>query len=371
MLTALTNATIYTGTEMIAGKTLLIENDIIQTLTENILVPAGAKTIDCSGLSVAPGLVDLQIAGGGGYLFSDHLSAEALESMTESIIKSGTTGFLIALPSNSQEVYIRAIRVVKKNPHPAVLGLHLEGPYISPVRPGAHTSQFIRQPEADELRRLMAEAEGVIRMITLAPEVCTTEIVKLINDHGIVVAAGHSNATFEEALGGFNSGVRTITHLFNAMSPMHHRDPGLPGAAFMSDSVYASIIADGIHVNYNMLAISKKIMRERLFLVSDAVEESKKGAYPHIRQKDRFTLPDGTLSGSSLTMMEAVRNCVYHAGIPLDEALRMASLYPLKLMNITDKGKISEGYKADLVIFDKDYNVINTCLNGSFHYLPS
>jgi N-acetylglucosamine-6-phosphate deacetylase len=143
------------------------------------------------------------------------------------------------------------------------------------------------------------------------------------------------------------------------MSSFHHRDSGLPGATFESGRIFASIIADGIHVAYNTLSISKKIMKERLYLVSDAVEENKHGAYLHVRQKDRFTLPDGTLSGSKLTMIEAVRNCVEHAGIHLDEALRMASTYPAQVIKAKDKGEIVPGYKADLIIFNKDFELKN------------
>ncbi|HUW93657.1 MAG TPA: N-acetylglucosamine-6-phosphate deacetylase, partial [Bacteroidales bacterium] len=285
MFTALTNATIYTGGEVITGRTLLIENEKISAVTDNHEIPPGAKIVDCTGKYIAPGLIDLQIAGGGGYLFSDKPSPEALHAMAESIVKSGTTGFLIAIPTNEPEVYREVIRVVRENPHPAVLGLHFEGPYISTARCGAHTKQYIRQPHLKEVEDLLKEAGGTLRMITLAPEVCSSDVIKLLNDSGVIVAAGHSNATYGEAMEGFRNGVRTVTHLFNAMSPMLHRNPGLPGAAFMSDQACASIIADGIHVHYDMIAISKKIMKERLFLVSDAVEETLIGAYPHVRKK--------------------------------------------------------------------------------------
>jgi len=180
----------------------------------------------------------------------------------------------------------------------------------------------------------------------------------------VVVAAGHSNATFNEAVQGYKWGISTTTHLFNAMSQMHHRDPGLPGAAFQTERAYASIIADGLHVNYNIVSIAKKLMKARLFLISDAVEQNLQGAYQHVRKADRFTLPDGTLSGSLLTMLKAVKNCVEHVGISLDEALQMASSYPAKVIGLLDKGRIEPGYKADLVIFDKNFNVKSVCIEG-------
>ncbi len=148
------------------------------------------------------------------------------------------------------------------------------------------------------------------------------------------------------------------------MSQLHHRDPGLPGAVFQTENVFASIIVDGIHVDYSMISIAKKLLGERLFLISDAVEENMKDSYVHMRQSDRFTLPDGTLSGSVLTMMKAVRNCVENTGIPLEEALRMASVYPAEVMKIPDKGRIKPGYKADFVVFDKNYNVEQVIIEG-------
>lgn len=364
MLKAFINATVFTGSEKITGKAVLINGNRIEALMNKKSVPKDAEIIDCKENYLAPGLIDLQIAGGGGYLFSAHPTAEALKAITSSITYSGTTGFLIAMPTNSPEVYHEVIRVVKANPHPAVLGLHFEGPFISTLRRGAHMKNYIKPPETDEVKALLSEADGVIKMMTLAPEVCSSEIIKLLNDNDVVVAAGHSNATFNEAVRGYNWGISSTTHLFNAMSQMHHRDPGLPGAAFQTENAFASIIADGLHVNYNVVSIAKKLMKDRLFLISDAVEQNLQGAYQHVRRADRFTLPDGTLSGSLLTMLKAVRNCVDHVGISLDEALRMASSYPAKVIKLSDKGKIKPGYKADLILFDKDFEVRSVCVEG-------
>ena len=364
MLTAFKNATIFTGNETISGKSLLIRNDRIESIADPSAVPPDAQIIDCSGRFISAGLIDLQIAGAGGYLFSSNPHAEALKTITDAIIISGTTGFLIAIPTNSSEVYSKVIRVVRENPHPALLGLHIEGPYISHLRRGAHIKEYIRTPSIEDIKALVEEGKGVVKMLTVAPEVCTPEIIGLLNDNGIIVAAGHSNATFREAVNGFNWGIRTTTHLFNAMSQLHHRDPGLPGAVLLSENTYASIIADGIHVDYSMISIAKKLMKERLFLISDAVEENLKDSYMHVRQTDRFTLPDGTLSGSLLTMVKAVRNCIEHVGIPVEEALRMATAYPAGMMRISDKGRIMPGYRADLVVFDKDFDIEQVYING-------
>jgi N-acetylglucosamine-6-phosphate deacetylase len=364
MFTAFINGIILTGEETIEGSALLIEDKQIRSVTDPRSLPPGIRIIDCNGNFIAPGLIDLQIAGGGGYLFSETPTPAAMKAIADAIVRTGTTGFLIAIPTNTFEVYNKVTSVAAENPMPAVLGFHFEGPYISPQRRGAHFLSCIRKPDRDELDSLLKDAGGTIRMMTVAPEVCTRDIIECLNNHGVIAAAGHSNATFSEAVEGFGWGIRTTTHLFNAMSQLHHRDPGLPGAAFETDNIMASIIADGIHVDYNMVSIAKKIMKERLFLVSDAVEESSQGTNPHRRQKDRFTLPDGTLSGSVLSMLTAVRNCVRHVGIEMDEALRMASLYPARLMGLSDRGKIAAGFRADLVLFDSDFNVSTVVTDG-------
>jgi N-acetylglucosamine-6-phosphate deacetylase len=364
MWTAFRNAIIYTGTQKISGKTLLTEDDKIKGIVGNEIIPKDAKTIDCKNLIIAPGFIDLQIYGGGGYLFSNKPTATALKSMADGLLSSGTTGFYVTLATNSMEIFHEAIKVVKENPHPAVLGLHFEGPYLNPVKRGAHIKEYIKRAERKEVEELLKAADGVLKIMTLAPEMCDAEIIKLLKDNGVVISAGHSNATFAEAVAGYENGITTTTHLFNAMSPIHHRDTGLPGAVYLSKNVYASIIADGIHVDFNALKISKKIMQERLFLITDAVEEVKEGAYVHVKKEDRFTLPDGTLSGSKLTLLKAVQNCVEHAEIPLDEALRMASTYPAQVMNLSDRGKIDVGCKANLTIFSEDYQIQCTVLEG-------
>jgi N-acetylglucosamine-6-phosphate deacetylase len=364
MYKALTGATIYTGEDVVRGKILLINDDRIIEISESLSLPANCELTDLKGYNICPGLIDLQIAGGGGYLYSARPTADALEKIAKSIIATGTTSFLIVLPTNSFEIYRKAVEAIKSNPHPAVAGLHLEGPWISMAKRGAHMAGLIRKPDLKDIEDLLRTSEGIIKMITVAPEVCSPEEIELMKSYGVVVCAGHSNATFGEAVKGFKSGITSVTHLFNAMSMLHHRDPGLPGAAFETENISASVIADGIHVDYNMISIAKKVMKERIFLVSDAVEVNDNGVYNHIRKADRFVLPDGTLSGSALTMMMAVKNCVEHVGIPAEEAIRMATVYPAKLMGFNDIGKISPGLKADLVVFNNDYDIKMVFKNG-------
>lgn len=365
MLKAFINSVLFTGTELLRGKALIVENNAIRAVTAEKEVPSGVEVFDCKGNYLAAGLLDLQIAGGGGCLFSSFPTKEALGTITDAIVSSGTTGFLITLPTNTIDVYRKAFKAVKEFNHPALLGIHLEGPFLSPARRGAHLKECIKVPVADEVKALVDEAGGTVKMMTIAPEVCGREIVELLVKNGIVVAAGHSNATFREACTGYENGITTTTHLFNAMSQLHHRDPGLPGAVFRSADAYASIIADGIHVDYNMVIIAKQIMGKRLFLVTDAVEENHIDAYRHVRQTDRFTLPDGTLSGSLLTMLSAVKNCVLHAGISVEESLRMASAYPAEVMRYSDRGRIEPGCRADLILFDSDFEIQKVFVGGN------
>ncbi len=365
MLTAFFNATIFTGNEKVSGKALLVEEAKIAGLSDYDSIPANAVKIDARGCTIAPGLIDLQVYGGGGFLFSQKPSLSALTSICDSLLASGTTGFFLTIATTSMQILYEAIKVVKENPHPALLGLHFEGPYINPEKLGAHPTKYIHRPEKKEIEELLKEADGVLKMMTLAPEMCNDEIISLLKDNGVVISAGHSNATFDEAVKGFNIGITATTHLFNAMSAFHHRDTGLPGATFLSENIFAGIIADGIHVDFNTLKISKKLLKERLFLITDAVDEASEGTYIHTKKKDRFTLPDGTLSGSRLTLLQAVKNCVLHAAIPLDEALRMAAAYPAQLIHANNIGKIEKGYKANLVIFNENFEVQRVITEGN------
>src|SRR6185312_2603480 len=167
MLTAYTNGIIFSGTEEISGKTLLTEDDKIKGVIENELIPQNAKIIDCKNLIIAPGFIDLQIYGGGGYLFSNKPTETALKSMADGLLSSGTTGFYVTLATNSMEIFFEAIKVVKENPHPAVLGLHFEGTYLNPVKRGAHIKEYIKRPERKEVQELLKAADGVLKIMTL------------------------------------------------------------------------------------------------------------------------------------------------------------------------------------------------------------
>ena len=200
-------------------------------------------------------------------------------------------------------------------------------------------------------------------MITLAPEVCSAEIMQLIRNEGILISAGHSNATYEEATEAFDEGITTVTHLYNAMSPLQHRAPGMVGAVLAHNKVHSSIIADGHHVDFAAIKIAKSIMKERLFVITDAVTDTAEGLYQHQRSGDKYEC-GGTLSGSAITMFQSFKNLVNKVGIEADEALRMCSLYPARVLGCEGQyGKIAPGYTAQFVVIDKQLEKV-AVING-------
>jgi N-acetylglucosamine-6-phosphate deacetylase len=350
------NAQIFNGEEIVRDAILLTEDKKVIDIVPSGQIPSEAQVADLQNNYIAPAFIDLQIYGGNGKLFSQELSVDSLKATYEYCLSGGAAWFLPALATNSIEIFIRAIDIVKEywqQGGKGVPGLHLEGPYINPLKKGAHIESCIKKPTMEEVSMLLRHGRDVIKMITLAPEQCDAEIIKLLADNNVIVSAGHSNATYAQAMEGFNNGITAATHLFNAMSAFAHRAPGLPGALFDHPSVRSSIVPDGIHVDYAVLRTSKKVMKERLFIITDAVTETIAGGYIHKYQGDRYTLPDGTLSGSALTMMKGVKNCIEHAGIPVEEALRMASLYPAAVIGKENVwGRIAKGYNAEFVVFD-------------------
>jgi N-acetylglucosamine-6-phosphate deacetylase len=355
------NAKVFNGTSFVNNVAVLVNDEHIVEVVGTDNIPKEANKIDLNNQLLAPAFIDIQIYGGNGHLFSNELSTEAIAATYDYCISGGASHFIITLATNTIEVFLKGIEAVKKywkEGGKGLLGLHLEGPYINRIKRGAHLEDCIKEPTIDEINLLLQHGRGVIKIMTLAPEKCNPDCIKLLQDNGVVVSAGHSNATYEEATTAFNNGIPIATHLFNAMSPLAHRAPGLPGAIYNHPTVMSSIVPDGIHVDFAVLRISKKVMQERLFMITDAVAATSSGPYAHVFKGDRYTLPDGTLSGSALTMMKCVKNCVEKADINLEEALRMASLYPAKAIGVDNEyGKIEKGYKAAMVVFDNDYKV--------------
>jgi N-acetylglucosamine-6-phosphate deacetylase len=360
-MNAYTNARIFTGDALLQNKAVLTDNGTVTGLVDRQYIPAGYAITDLQQRLLAPALMDIQIYGGNGKLFSDDPSPASIQACYEYCLGGGASQFYITIATNTMEIFykgIDAVRAYWQAGGKGMPGLHLEGPYLNPVKKGAHIEAYIKKPTAEEVQQLLHYGRDVIKIMTLAPEQCDDSIIQMLQDAGVIVSAGHSNASYEQATGAFNKGIRVATHLFNAMSPLQHRAPGLVGAIYNHPSAMSSIVPDGIHVDFTAVRISKKIMQERLFIITDAVTPSTGGDYPHLFKTDRYTLPDGTLSGSALTMMKGVKNLVTHAGIAMEEALRMASLYPARVMHTDNRfGKIDKGFAAEFVVFDEDFNV--------------
>lgn len=368
MATAFIAREIFTGQTIETGKAVLVRDGKIVDIVNSTAIPAGYRQKELPGYMLAPAFIDLQIYGGNGRLFSADLTTDALEAVYEYCLQGGCTQFMITLATNSIEKFLQSMDVARSYQSgggKGLLGIHLEGPYINPVKKGAHIEKFIKKPTVQEIHRLLEKGKGIFKMMTLAPEQCDRECIELLLKNNIIVSAGHSNARYGEAIDGFYQGIPAATHLFNAMSPLQSREPGMVGAIYDNPDVRGSIVCDGIHVDFAAVRISKKIMGDRLFFITDAVTEVQYGEYVHVLKGDRYTLPDGTLSGSALTMLQAVKNGVEKAGIPLPEALRMASLYPATVAGLEKKwGSIKKGAQADFVLLDEQLNLLQVIIEG-------
>lgn len=360
MINAYTADKIFTGQSWINDSAVVVENDVVVKVVPLHDLPAEIEVVQHAPI-LAPAFIDIQIYGASSKLFSVYPSAGTLRVMKKHCENGGTKYFLPTVATNETTVFKRAIDAIKeywKNEGTGVPGLHIEGPWINKEKRGAHIERYIHSPQMDEVIDLLEYGKGVIKMITLAPEVCTPEIIDVIKSYGIIISVGHSNATYTQAMDAFKN-IHLATHLFNAMSPLHHREPGLPAAIMLSPDVMVSIVADGYHVDFAMIELAKKLMGKRLFLITDAVTETTEGPYPHESSGEKY-ISGGILSGSSLTMMKAVKNCVEKCNIPLDEAIKMGSLYPAKVLGIdTRTGKIANGFNADFILITESLEVIN------------
>ncbi|MDE3234381.1 MAG: N-acetylglucosamine-6-phosphate deacetylase [Bacteroidota bacterium] len=353
---------VYSAEKIFTGEEWLYHHSIITEDKKIVAVVPSASIENLSTLkytTLIPALIDLQIYGAHGKLFAMYPEADALFKLYDYCSMGGALHFCVTVATNNYEVFYQCIDAVRdywKQGGKGCLGLHIEGPWINTVKRGAHIASFIHSPSVEEVKALLEYGKGVIRMITLAPEVCSEEVVALIRSYDILISAGHSNATYAQAVEAFNTGIPTVTHLYNAMSPLQHREPGLVGAVFNHPTVMASIIPDGYHVDFAAVQIAKKIMQERLFVITDAVTETTTGPYPHQLAGDKYE-SNGILSGSALTMLKAVKNLVAYCDITLEEALRMCSLYPAKIAGLP-LGRIEQGFTASFVALDDNNEVL-------------
>lgn len=352
---------IFTGTEWLDDASIRVNDDRVDKVVSTSGIPSNANRKFFKGSFIVPAFIDIQIYGAAKKLLAVYPEASTLHLMYEEFAKQGTCLFLPTLATNTIDVFTKSINAVReywKNGGKGVYGLHLEGPWLNEVKRGAHVKEWIHPPTFDEVKDLLEYGKGVIKMITIAPEVCSDEVIGLILSYNIIISAGHSNATYQVATQSFDYGVKAVTHLFNAMSPLHHREPGLVGASFDHPKVMASIIPDGHHVDYAAISIAKKIMGKRLFAITDAVTETDSGPYQHRLAQDKYEC-NSVLSGSALSMHKAFKNLVQKAGIETEEALRMCSLYPAQLLGCDDVyGKIIPQAAGQFIVLNKQLEIV-------------
>jgi N-acetylglucosamine-6-phosphate deacetylase len=368
MIKALHNLKLISGGSIANGKAVLIDGSKIKAIIDDTTIPADAEKKDLNGAYLAPGFIDLQIYGSGGKLFAGKPEVAALQRMEDDLLSQGTIGFFATIGTNTNDIVEAGITAAKEYRSKAkgnFWGIHLEGPYLNPAKRGAHPEKYIKKATLTEVKGWVEQADGVITMITIAPELQDQEVIDYLHAQGIIISSGHSNATYEQGKGFLNKPIPAVTHLFNAMPQMHHREPGYVPAIF-EEKPYASIVADGNHVDWAMIRLAKRELGDKLYLITDAVTAATEGTYQHQLVGNKYVMPDGTLSGSSLTMLKAVQNCVEYVSIDLAEAVNMASLYPAELASKKIKGRVEAGYDADLIIFNDKYETIATILQGNY-----
>jgi len=352
---------IYKADKLFTGNNWLYDHAIITrygVIDEVVPVSSlgDSSAENFAGCFITSAFIDLQNYGACEKLFAVYPDTDALHKLKEYCEKGGAAYCLPTAATNTLEVFykcIDAVRAYWTEGGEGILGLHIEGPWINPIKRGAHVESLIHSPTVKEVSDLLEHGKDVIKIITLAPEVCSKEVITLIQSHNIIISAGHSNATYKEAMQAFDNGIKTVTHLYNAMSALQHREPGLVGAAFNNENVMASIIPDGHHVDYAAIRIAKKVMGERLFVITDAVTETDKGHYQHHLVGDKYE-SNGILSGSALTMVKAFQNLVKNAGVEIEAALRMCNLNPAKVIGKEKElGRIEKGFMSRMIVINE------------------
>lgn len=368
---ALAATRVFTGAEILEAATLQISDGAITALSPGIAPDAEAF----DGM-LAPGLIDVQVNGGGGALFNDAPTVQTLRTITAAHARLGVTGIMATLISDERGKLQAALDAVEQGVResmPGLLGLHLEGPWLSTPRRGVHPERFLRALDPGDMQNLLRKRDFPL-MVTLAPEQATPADVKALADAGVTVCIGHTAASHEDVTALLAAGATGFTHLFNAMPPLESRKPGAVGAALAERSCWAGLILDGIHVHpvTARAAFAAKSAR-KLFLVSDAMATAGSGGRdmklfgePISLAQGALRTADGTLAGAHLDLARAMRNAVSLLGAPPEDALRMASLTPAELLRVdAQRGRIAPGARADLVLLGPDLDVRRVWIAGS------
>jgi len=374
--TALVNGRVLTDHGLVEGLCVLVAHGRIVAVVD-AADPRGsqAEQRDLGGNLLLPGFIDSQVNGGGGVLFNDAPSVEVIREIGQAHRKFGTTGFLPTLISDDLEVVAKAIEAVQSALHlsvPGVLGIHIEGPFLNVERKGIHDPEKIRELDPAAVG-LLTSLRGGRTLVTLAPEMTTPKMIRKLVTAGVVVSAGHTNATYVQIRAALRQGLSGFTHLFNAMSQLTGREPGVVGAALDDPDSWCGIIVDGEHTDPVVLRIAMRCKRrDRFMLVTDAMPSVGTTNESFDLQGRRITVSgnlcldeDGRLAGSNIDMASCVRNARSMLGLSLPEAVRMASLYPAQFLGLSAEfGRIAAGYRANFVLTDDQLRVLDTWIDG-------
>ena len=377
------NATVLNGFSTMKNCAVLIkQHKIIDVFNETRFLKKTFKPdtvfIDVKGAYVSPGFIDTHIHGFGGYGTDDY-NFESILKMSELLTQYGVTSFIPTLYSAQEDKLIAGIKAITeamgKEKGAKILGIHLEGPFLSPDRLGVQTPDSLSPVNIELMERLWEAAEGKIINMTVAPELKNMrELALYCVSKGIVLQAGHTNATYAQMIEGMQVRIYHVTHLFNAMSRMHHRDPGAVGAVFIHPELSCEVIADGIHINPDIIKflVACKTL-DKIVLVTDALKPTKQTKKPLIANGEEVYLDkcfyrksDNAIAGSALTMIDSVKNIVSY-GFTVEQAIHMASTNPARIMRTQHLGLIAPGYDADIVIFNKNLNILHTIIKGNIY----
>ncbi|WP_291566400.1 N-acetylglucosamine-6-phosphate deacetylase [Clostridium sp. UBA2485] len=370
----ITNGKIILKDRVLQGKSIIYDEKIIQIVENNVL-SKDIETIDAEGNYISPGFIDIHIHGSKGFDVMDG-SIEGIEAISKSLCNHGVTGFLPTTMTMPVEDIHKALDVIKismdmKFNASKILGVHLEGPFISPKYKGAQNEKYILTPTIEIIKPYL----DIIKIITIAPEMDENHIfIKSMNvNKNMILSIGHTNSTYEEAMSAIEDGIKSATHCFNAMTPLHHRNPGVIGAILNSD-IYCELIADTIHVHPALFNILEKVKGEdKIILISDAMRAAcmKLGNYDLGGQKvlvshGRAALEDGTLAGSLLTLDKAVKNMRAHTKLKLEKIIKMVTINPASAIGIDSmKGSIKVGKYADFTVFNENMDILYTIVEGN------
>jgi N-acetylglucosamine-6-phosphate deacetylase len=375
MATALVNGRVLVDGRFAEGKAVVLESGRIAAVVDETDMPASVERQDLGGGLLVPGFIDTQVNGGGGVLFNDAPTVETIRTIGRVHRTFGTTGFLPTLISDDLHVIrsgIEAVEAAIADDVPGVLGIHVEGPFLNEHRKGIHDAEKIRRLDEEGYDVLTSMKTGRT-IVTVAPECTTPEMIARLVAAGVIVSAGHSNGRYADVRAAIDAGVSGVTHLFNAMSPLGAREPGVVGAALESDSIWCGIIVDGHHVNPATLRIALRCKpHDKFMLVTDAMPSVGSDTKEFVLQGKRIVARDGAcldengrLAGSDLDMAWAVRNAVELLGLPVESAFSMASSAPAAFLGLgSDIGAIAAGYRADLALLGDDLIVRETWIRG-------